>query len=273
MASLSMWSIWAVVGLHRRIVLDPVSEQAQMELRRRQDLLQVVVQDLRQAPALAVLRFRQLQRQLLELPGPVLQLRRALGHLALQRRVQLAQGLLRPLALGDIPGDLGEAVELPIFVPQRGNDHVRPEPLAALAYTLALFFIAALGGGPLQGLFRPSALPVLRRVEQGEMPSEDLRSGPALEPLGPGVPTGDSALRIEHEDRVVLHPFDQQAKPLLALTQCLLGPLFLSPLGRFPKRSTNHRTEPAQPLLEDVIGGPGLQGLDGDLPRRWPRTR
>ena len=56
-----------------------------MELRRRQHLLQVIVEDFRHALALAILGLRQLERQLLKLPGPM-QLGRPLGDAALQRR-------------------------------------------------------------------------------------------------------------------------------------------------------------------------------------------
>ena len=41
----------------------------------------------------------------------------------------------------------------------------------------------------------------------------------SLEAFGPGVPGENVALRIQHEDRVVAHAFDQQPKPLLALSQ------------------------------------------------------
>ncbi len=45
-----------------------------MELRRGKLLLQAVVQDLRHPPSLAILRLGELERELLELEGPMLQL-------------------------------------------------------------------------------------------------------------------------------------------------------------------------------------------------------
>ena len=60
--------------LHRGIALGPAAQQTQVELRGRKLLLQTVVQDLRHPSSLAVLRLRQLQRELLELVGPMLQL-------------------------------------------------------------------------------------------------------------------------------------------------------------------------------------------------------
>jgi hypothetical protein len=72
-----------------------------VEFRRGQLLLQVVVQNLRQAPALAVLRLRQLQRQLLKLAGPMLQL------------------LERLLPLGDIFQVEHEKLHVALLIQQR----------------------------------------------------------------------------------------------------------------------------------------------------------
>ena len=44
----------------------------------------------------------------------------------------------------------------------------------------------------------------------------------SLDPLGPGVPRGHVPFRVEHEDGVVLRPFDQEPEPLLAPPQALL---------------------------------------------------
>ena len=52
------------------------------------------------APAL---RLRQLQREFLKLPSPMLQLRRSLSHPTLQRRAYSAQRLFRLLPLRDVP--------------------------------------------------------------------------------------------------------------------------------------------------------------------------
>ena len=47
---------------------------------------------------------------------------------------------------------------------------------------------------------------------------DDLIRRIALDALGPFVPAADVALGIQHEDRVVLDPFDEQAESLFALT-------------------------------------------------------
>src|SRR5215213_11035759 len=44
----------------------------------------------------------------------------------------------------------------------------------------------------------------------------------AFDALRPRVPVDDHAARIQHEDRVVHHAFDQQAEAALALTQGFL---------------------------------------------------
>ena len=65
----------------RRAALDTIVQQTQVELRPGQHLLQIVVEDLREALALAVLRLRQFQGKPLELSSPLLELQ--------QRRLSL----------------------------------------------------------------------------------------------------------------------------------------------------------------------------------------
>jgi hypothetical protein len=43
-----------------------------------------------------------------------------------------------------------------------------------------------------------------------------------LDAFGSAVPSRDSSLRIEHEDRVVLDPLHKQLELLLAYAQCLI---------------------------------------------------
>jgi hypothetical protein len=53
--------------------------------------------------------------------------------------------------------------------------------------------------------------------------ADDLVGAVAVDALGAGVPGGDVALRIEHEDRVVEDAVDELAVALLALAQAILG--------------------------------------------------
>ena len=144
-------------GLLRRVALEAVAQDAQVELGRRQHLLQVVVQDFRQLPALAVLGLRQLQRQLLKLAGPVLQLRRAPDHLALQCGGQLAQRLLRAFAVGvveEVAFDLVQAV-LIVELAHEAFHNVDRFSVAAFAPDLEAFDLPLLPESLDQGFSLP----------------------------------------------------------------------------------------------------------------------
>src|SRR6185295_16927466 len=58
---------------------------------------------------------------------------------------------------------------------------------------------------------------------------DDLLGTVALDPGGAAVPGRHDAIDVEHEDRILAHPLDQQAKALLAVPQALL---VLAPLGQ-----------------------------------------
>jgi hypothetical protein len=111
----------------------------------------------------------------------------------------------------------------PALVVDRVDQHAGPEPLAVLAHALGLAGELALAQRRGQGRGRRAGLAVLRRVEQREMPADDLAGGVALDRLGPRVPVGDDAVRVEHVDRVVVDALDQQPEALLALVQRLVG--------------------------------------------------
>ena len=130
---------------------------------------------------------------------------------------QAAGVLLGPLPLGQVPGDLGEAAQDARLVPQGRDDDVGPERRAVLADPPALVLEPARPPRrpPVPASGQP-ALDGLLRVEAGEVLADDLVGLVALDPLGPGVPGGDVALRVEHEDGVVLDALDQQPEPLLA---------------------------------------------------------
>ena len=69
------------------------------------------------------------------------------------------------------------------------------------------------------------------------MLSKDLPLRPALNPLGPGIPTHDPPLRVEHEYGVVLDPFDEHTELLFAVAQGLFDqdPLAILYSGQLPK--------------------------------------
>src|SRR5690242_264758 len=52
----------------------------------------------------------------------------------------------------------------------------------------------------------------LRRIEDGEVPADDLVGGVLVDALGAGVPRGDAPVGVEHEDGVVGDAVDDAAK-------------------------------------------------------------
>ncbi len=125
--------------------------------------------------------------------------------------------------LGDVAGHLGEAEQPAGLVVDRIDQDVGPEPLAVLAHALGFAGKLALAERRGQGPGRGAGFAVLGRVEQREMPADDLAGGVALDRFGPGVPVRDRALRVEHVDRVVVDALDQQPEALLALEQRPIG--------------------------------------------------
>jgi hypothetical protein len=62
--------------------------------------------------------------------------------------------------------------------------------------------------------------------------AENLLARVAVDALRAGVPARHHALRVEHEDGVVEHALDEQAKTLLALAQRLLVQLAVGEIAR-----------------------------------------
>ena len=122
----------------------------------------------------------------------------------------LAQRLLVKFAVGEVARDLGEAEQPALFVAQRGDDHVRPEARAILAYAPTLVLEAPLGGRDLELVLRPAAVDRLAGVEGREVAADDLLGAVALEALRAGVPRHDAAVPVEQEKCVVLGLLDEQ---------------------------------------------------------------
>ena len=57
---------------------------------------------------------------------------------------------------------------------------------------------------------------------------DDLGRRIALDALGAGIPAGDDAVRVQHEERIVGDAVDEQPELTLAFAQTILG---LAPLG------------------------------------------
>ena len=99
-----------------------------------------------------------------------------------------------------------------------------PELGVVLAYPYALLLVATLVSRYTQLLLGVALLYVVLGVEYREMLTQNLLFPVAFYVLGARVPAYDTTLRIKHEAGVVLNPFHQEPKALLALPEYLLGP-------------------------------------------------
>src|SRR6185312_9344127 len=120
------------------------------------------------------------------------------------------------------------ADELPLIVADRIHDDTRPEAMTVLADSPPLHLDSAGTRRRLERLARHAPLPILLGVEEREMPADDLFRAIALDPLGAGVPARDEAARVDHEDGVVRHPFDEQSEAALGFMHTSGGLLDLA---------------------------------------------
>src|SRR5262249_20456339 len=154
------------------------------------------------------------------------------------------QPVVLALALGDVPGDLGEPEQLAGLVADRGDDDVGPEARAVLSDAPALLLVAADVCGCGQLPCRLAGGHVGLRVEGREVAADDLAGLVALKARRTWAPRADAALGVKHEDGVVANPLHDQAEALLRLEQLLLTP---PPLGDVPHRAHHHPTLLAPP--------------------------
>jgi hypothetical protein len=122
-------------------------------------------------------------------------------------------------ARGQVARHLHEPLVAAFAVVDRGDHHVRPEPAAVLAQAPALVLEPALSERDVEFVPRPVDVELLLRVEDREVPADDLGGVVALVELRALVPAGDVAVHVEHEDRVVAHALHHQAEAFLALAQ------------------------------------------------------
>src|SRR5215207_4143809 len=186
---------------------------------------------------------------------------------------QEAQHVVRVLALRRVVHHHREAFEVPFSIPEGGNDSARPEPGAVLANLRPLLHVTALCQRRTQYILGVSTLHILFRVEGREVPAQDLLFPVTFYTLCAVVPGRYASSRVEHEDRVVLHPLHHQPEALLALAQTLLmAPgLQRAPLGPIPgrtQRGSQHtdkypferESEHVYPLdAESRDGAPGVE--------------
>src|SRR5215210_1694735 len=143
-------------------------------------------------------------------------------HQGTKALLALAQLLLDLLALCDVAHYLRETPQVALLVFQSRDEHARPEPRAVLADPQAILPVVILRGRRAQFLLEVAALEVLLGVKHRRVLDDYLLFPVAGDALRPRVPAGDTPLGIEHEDGVVLYPFDQQTEAFFAPTQALL---------------------------------------------------
>src|SRR6267378_7826860 len=141
---------------------------------------------------------------------------------ALELLVRLRQRLFDAAPLREITSHLGEAHEPAVRISHGADYGVGPEARAVLAHTPPFVLMTAL---PLRDLELPPRLAlrhVFRRIERGEMLTEDLLRGVSFDALRAGIPARDAPLGVQHEDGVVLNTLRQQPEGLFAATQRVL---------------------------------------------------
>ena len=109
---------------------------------------------------------------------------------------------------------------------------MRPEGAAIFTVSPAIIFKTPGAAGNRQIAFRQLQQPVLSAVEAGKVLTDDLLSSVAFGAARTGVPVHDAAARIQHIDRVVLHPFHQHTKGLLTFKLFMLHPALFGTVAR-----------------------------------------
>src|SRR4030095_1253572 len=129
----------------------------------------------------------------------------------------VAENFFDALSVGEIPRDDRKTDEVPAFVAQRGDNRVGPEARSVLAHAPSLLLAAPVDGGVAQRLARQPLGLIFGRVKAPKRFADDFFVLVTFDVLSAGIPGRYPALDVEHEDRILLHAFDQQAKTLLAL--------------------------------------------------------
>ncbi len=139
-----------------------------------------------------------------------------------QEHVSALMGLLErddPVMLRQVTSGEGETAQPSVGIPKHGHRDVGPEALISLAHEPPLRIYTAILRSCRPVLLRKPALDTFGGIEAREVSANDLRGGEAIEALCAPIPTLDDTVRVEHEQRVILHFLDKQPKSLLALAQ------------------------------------------------------
>ena len=98
------------------------------------------------------------------------------------------------------------------LVVQGGDDYSGPEPRAVFAYSPAIVLAPAFLERTLEYLLRLTPSDVFVRIKTGKVMANDLVFLIPLVALGRRIPRDDVTCRVQHENGVLLHPFDEEAE-------------------------------------------------------------
>src|SRR5262249_44758875 len=132
---------------------------------------------------------------------------------------RLFEHLLRLPPHGDVSCHFGKSDQFSTLVVDRIDQHAGPEFAAVLAQTPTFPLVLSCLLGLTKRARRDVCLAIFRRVEPGEVLSNDFMWTITLDALRATVPARDASLRIEHVDRVVLDRLHEELEVLLARPQ------------------------------------------------------
>src|SRR6516225_4372369 len=123
--------------------------------------------------------------------------------------------------LGDVPRHHGESSRFSEIVVQTVVGSLHEDAGSVFSNKPSFAGVAARLHRPFQP---PSHLSCgVDREEDGEMLAHHLAGAEAGDSLGANVPTRNAALGIEHDERVVSDPVDEEAESLFALAASRFG--------------------------------------------------
>src|SRR6202035_4003683 len=77
------------------------------------------------------------------------------------------------------------------------------------------------GSGSSEYLLRPSPLDIFRREEAGKVPADNLIGCVTFDSFGAGIPTENPALRVHHENGIVLDSIEEHPISFFAFSERL----------------------------------------------------
>src|SRR5258708_39389596 len=135
--------------------------------------------------------------------------------------VRVAELILDGTAIRQVACDLGKADQYSGFVVDRVDDHVCPKLAAVLTDTPAFCLVSSRGTRRFDAALRDTGSLVRSPIKAREVMADDVLGRVSLDPLRSGVPIGNDAVGIEHEDRVIGDALHEETEPALAFLELL----------------------------------------------------